>query len=71
MKMDRVSVSSSNVDSVGYDSDSQILEVEFNSGDIYQYSDVPEYIYDDLLSAGSVGQYLNQNVKNSYSYNQV
>ena len=69
--MDRVSVNSSNVDSVGYNPDSLTLEIEFNSGDIYQYYDVPEYIYDELISAGSVGQYLNQNVKNNYSYDQV
>ncbi|MEY8200761.1 MAG: KTSC domain-containing protein [Colwellia sp.] len=69
--MDRTSVSSSNVDSIGYDSDNQTLEVEFNSGTTYQYYDVPEHVYDDLLSSSSVGSYLNQHVKNSYSYDQV
>ena len=69
--MDRTSVSSSNIDSIGYDSSSQTLEVEFNSGAIYQYYDVPEYIFDELLNASSVGSYLSQNVKNAYSYGQV
>ena len=69
--MDRTSVSSSNIDSIGYDSGSQTLEVEFNSGAIYQYYDVPEYIFDELLCASSAGSYLSQNVKNTYSYGQV
>jgi len=68
--MERISVSSSNLVSVGYDEDSSTLEVEFNSG-TYQYYDVPLYVYEELISAGSVGSYLHQNVKNTYSYSQV
>jgi hypothetical protein len=69
--MDRTSVSSSNVASLGYDSGNQTLEVEFNNGDIYQYHDVPEHTYNDLLNASSVGVYLNQNVKGNYSYEKI
>jgi hypothetical protein len=68
--MERISVSSSNLVSVGYDEDSSTLEVEFNSG-TYQYYDVPLYIYEELMAAGSLGSYLHQNVKNTYSYSQV
>jgi hypothetical protein len=39
--MDRTPVSSSNLSSVGYDPDEQILEIEFNGGRVYQYYDVP------------------------------
>lgn len=40
-EMNRNPVSSSNVKSVGYDSESSRLEVEFHHGGIYQYYGVP------------------------------
>lgn len=69
--MDRVTVQSSNVAAVGYDEDEKVLEVEFNNGSVYQYSDVPMNIYDGLISAGSVGKYFNANVKNTFAFQQV
>ena len=65
--MERTSVSSSNVQSVGYDPDSSILEVEFNNGSVYQYSAVPQGEFDGLMAAASIGAYLHARVKNSYS----
>lgn len=61
--MDRKHVSSSNIDSIGYDSTSQILEVEFLNGSIYQYFGIPEYLYFGLMSANSHGKYLNEYIK--------
>ena len=69
--MNRQSVSSSNLSSVGYDSSTSTLEVEFNSGSVYQYSNVPASVHSALMSASSHGQYFNANIKNSYSYRQV
>ncbi|MBO7494531.1 MAG: KTSC domain-containing protein [Bacteroidales bacterium] len=70
--MDRKYVSSSNIASIGYDSISQILEVEFLNGAIYQYYDVPETLYDGLMSADSHGKYLNEYIKKGgYSYSRV
>ena len=46
-------------------------EVEFRSGSVYQYFDVPEAVYQELLAAASVGGYLNENIKNSYRYAQI
>ena len=68
--MDRISVSSSNVISVGYDGDSMTLEIEFNNG-IYQYYDVPEDIFQELINASSIGSFIHQNIKNNYSYSPV
>ncbi|MEP7291495.1 MAG: lysine--tRNA ligase [Chloroflexota bacterium] len=47
---------------------SHTLEIEFQSGTIYQYFDVPENVYNELNSAVSHGQYFNANIKNSYAY---
>jgi len=64
--MDRQRVSSSNVRSIGYDATSSTLEVEFNSGGVYRYSDVPEAVYAALMRASSKGSYLNDHIKDRY-----
>jgi len=69
--MEREAVSSSNVAAVGYDADSLVLEVEFNSGGVYQYYDVPSFVYDELMGGGSVGTYLNQNIKGTYTFSEM
>jgi hypothetical protein len=69
--VDRISVSSSKVNSVGYDPENQVLEIEFNNGSIHHYHSVSVHIYNDLLNANSVGRYLNQYVRNSYSYDKT
>lgn len=69
--MNRQPVSSSNIGSIGYDEDSQTLEIEFLNGGVYQYFDVPQHIYEELMSADSQGQYLAQNIKGAYRYSKV
>lgn len=64
--MERIAVSSSNLASVGYDASTQTLEIEFNHGGVYQYYNVTEDVYNDLINAGSVGSYFSHNIKNVY-----
>ena len=64
--MERTPVSSSNLRSIGYESETSTLEVEFNHGGVYQYHGVPQEVFDSLMQAGSHGIYFNQNIKNSY-----
>jgi hypothetical protein len=61
--MNRVSVTSSNIASIGYAPDSKILEVEFVNGTVYQYFDVAESLYLGLMSASSHGRYLAMHIK--------
>jgi len=69
--MERYSVASSNIASIGYDADTDTLEVEFLSGAIYQYYNVPQNMYDQLIQAGSKGRFLNTYIKNAYPYSRV
>ncbi|RKN83482.1 helicase HerA-like domain-containing protein [Ulvibacterium marinum] len=69
--MERKSVSSSNIQSIGYDSSSETLEVEFLNGGIYQYFDIPEQVFEKLMGAGSHGKYLANNIKGKYRYSKV
>jgi len=47
--MVRQLVSSTNVRSIGYDDATDTLAVEFHSGGIYQYFDVPKTVYAALM----------------------
>lgn len=66
--MERIPVDSSNISSIGYDENSYTLEVEFHSGAVYQYFDVPTNVYQGIREAGSKGQYFAQHVKGYYRY---
>ena len=69
--MNRTPVNSSTVASVGYDPNTLTLEVEFKEGSVYQYFDVPETVYHELMRASSVGQFMHANIKNNYRYTKV
>ncbi|GAA5136140.1 KTSC domain-containing protein [Alloalcanivorax gelatiniphagus] len=56
--MERISVSSSNIASIGYDEGEKILEVEFLNGGVYQYFDVPQETYEGFINAESHGKFL-------------
>jgi hypothetical protein len=56
---------------VGYDPSSRRLEVEFHSGGVYQYSGVPESIYQGIMRAASKGSYFHDHIKGRYPYMQV
>lgn len=67
--MERQPVVSSNLVSVGYDEDGSTLEVEFKSGAVYRYLNVPLFEYERLMAAvDSHGAYFNANIKDTYSY---
>jgi len=69
--MNRTPVSSSNLSSVGYDEEDRVLEIEFNSGGVYQYYDVPPRIHRDLMNASSHGSYFHREIKENYRYDQI
>jgi lysyl-tRNA synthetase class 2 len=58
--------SSNVIRSFDYDEATQILRVEFNTGSIYQYRDVPKDVYQELKIAPSVGQYFNTHIREKY-----
>ncbi len=64
----RIPVASSNIASVGYDKEARILEIEFHHGAIYQYVDVPEKVYDELMSSPSQGAYFMHELKDKFKY---
>ena len=45
-----------------YSQPQQLLDLEFRSGAIYRYSQVPPHHYNALLAADSHGQYFNHHI---------
>jgi hypothetical protein len=69
--MKREPIKSSNLASVGYDASSKTLDIEFNSGKIYRYYQVPEDIYSQLMKAESAGKYFSATIRNVYESNEI
>lgn len=65
--MERQQFQSSSILAVGYDPIQEVLEVEFVKTGLYQYMNVPAFIYEQLMTAPSVGIYFNANVKDQFA----
>ena len=61
-----VRVDSSMIQAVGYDTDSRVLEVLFNSGETYYYEGVPPKVHQGLMDADSKGQYMRAHIIDVY-----
>ena len=64
--VERQPVDSCNLKTVGYDTHLKNLEIEFHSGMVFQYQNVPSHIFANLLSAQSTGTFFTDNIKNRY-----
>jgi len=69
--MERAPVTSSNIASIGYEEACEILEIEFRSGSVYRYYNVPKAIFDTLMTAGSKGKFFHMYIKPAYPYEKV
>lgn len=64
--MTRTPVESSNVKAIGYDPNTRKLEIEFNSGEVHEYSDVAPGMHKALMGARSIGGYFHQHIRNRH-----
>lgn len=74
--MQRTPVVSSQITSIGYDPASQVLEIEFPGrrdapGSVYQYTEVPPKVHEDLMAAKSVGSHFGANIRGKFSYKKL
>ena len=65
--MERTSVESSNILSVGHDPKENVLEVEFYNGSIYQYSPFTEEGYKLFINSESLGKFMHKHIRNNDS----
>ena len=64
-------VKSSNIKAIGYVEDTNGLLVEFKSGAVYTYNDVPVEVYKALAGAESKGKYFAEHIKGVFEYQKV
>jgi hypothetical protein len=69
--MDRIPVNSTNIAAVGYDSEAQLLEVEFVNGGVYQYFNVGQHVYDEFMNSSSKGSYHANFIKKLHACSRV
>jgi hypothetical protein len=69
--MERSPLDSSAVRSAGYDDASQVLELEFSNGRIYQFDAVPRAVYDWLLRTPNKGGYVNRMINGRYTHRDI
>ncbi|MBV4358957.1 KTSC domain-containing protein [Pinibacter aurantiacus] len=68
MFIKRSPVKSSAISSIGYNAEKKVLEIEYFSGDVYDYFDVPEHIFNELMQAESKGTFANKMIKDHYEF---
>lgn len=69
--MNWIPVNSSNLSAVAYDAATSTLYIRFNSSGAYAYYNVPQNVYNGLMSAGSHGEYHAAFIKNNYRYKRL
>ncbi len=69
--MKRMHVESSTLRSVGYNVDTETLELEFAGGDAYKYFHVPPSVYLELMNSNSKGAFFNNRIKDVYDYEKI
>ena len=57
---------SSCLKTAAYDHDCRILQLEFRSGQVHDYHDVPFQLFIRLIDAKSAGQFFHQFIRNGY-----
>lgn len=69
--MERKRVNASTIRAVGYDADRQLLEIEFSSGSIVQYSGVSPEVHRRFLSSPSPGSFYQDQIDESFPSKRV
>jgi hypothetical protein len=64
--MRRRLVNSSSLRSLGYDSRSRTLEIEFHSTGVYQYYGVPKTVLEEMFAQNSLGGFFNTKIRHVY-----
>ena len=69
--MSRTRLVSTMMASAGYDPTSRVLEIEFATGAVYQYVDVPFDVYQAMLDAPSPGQFFHGRIRGAFACHRV
>ena len=69
--MERKRVNSGTLRSVGYDQSSRTLEIEFTSGSIVQYANVPAEVHRRFLAAPTLASFFRDSIEEDYTARRI
>jgi hypothetical protein len=69
--MSPTKLNSTAITAVVYLDQQALLEMEFGSGAVYRYFDVPTATYETFLLAESQGAYFNHYIRNRFAYAKI
>ncbi|HET6581318.1 MAG TPA: KTSC domain-containing protein [Methanoregula sp.] len=69
--LERQPVKSRILRSMGYDESTKILEIEFQTGLVYQYAGVPLKVYRELMRSDEIGKYFTDKVRTRFRTKQI
>lgn len=62
-------VASSSIRAIGYENG--VLQIEFHTKGTYRYYNVPLYVYNELMSAPSLGAYVSQRINPAFKAHKI
>jgi len=71
LPMQSVDVNSTAISTAEYEYDSYRLRLTFKNGDSYDYTKVPNFVFEGLRVSTSKGKFINRNVLSNYKYNKA
>ena len=69
--MKRDPVKSATIRSIGYEAETETLEIEFHRRGTYQYIGVPEFLFRGLMLSDSKGTFFNTRIANRYLHREA
>ena len=69
--MERKRLNASSLRSAGYDARNRVLEIEFSTGGINQYTGVSEEVYRRLMNSPSPGSYFQDQIEENFTAKRV
>lgn len=66
-----IKIDSSNIDGVHYDQSKLTLDVLFKGGNLYRYFDVPEAMFNSLMSSDSKGKFFSSQIRGLFRFEKL
>lgn len=66
MQFMMVPIEAANIRLMGYDRESQQLRVQFTNGGLFQYKNISEKLFNDMVKSPIIGSYFSRNIRNIY-----
>ena len=68
LPMQAVEVNSTAIDTAEYEYNSYRLRLTFTNGDAYDYTKVPNFVFEGLRTSESKGKFINKHILSTYKF---